>query len=531
MGSGERAYYHSLVLEPIRRMTRYTLRPMPIPPALPRTIRILTLGALPWLALLLGGCEGCSPEDSGANEAAPSIDRSPAPLPEGVVLRLSLGGGQATLEAGADALPPGALRAAMPRTPAELLSRLAPLQEPLLARIVADSALHGLRFGPLEEGGWAMIARIRLEADEAKPLGEAIPLEAGGPRGSRWIALDQGASGSTGDGSGEEIAAALIDELLIVAESRERVAQTLPFLAFTAMAEPIPAELTLIFPEGTAAMALRGLIDAQIEAIDREGRAAIAAEQRRRARPADVGEPSVLLGASTEQASELAALLPDLGEVRVRLLASAAGIEARAHAVVRPGSPLAERIAGLPRGPAYGLRTLPRSTALAFSGRLGRADGAVGAFLARLAGERIESEEREALLAALRSMHPGEGGGFVLALGAQVDPLLPWFAFASEGREADPAALARGLSGRYASSLLGMALGCPAWTEPGPLEVDPRGLASLSLCEPEGGWAASMHFAPAGAPSLALVGVGDRRGLGELGLALRGGEAPAGPSL
>jgi hypothetical protein len=374
--------------------------------SLPRSLP----AALALASALVGGVTGCE------RRAEPGIDRTPAPLPEGWGYELAVGG-DAALAALRARLPEGPARAALPSRIADVADALVMFPDALREHVAEGSPLRCVALAAGERARAACALRVRA-------LPSSIERAGGAPRGARWL---PGLAPSEG-------AVALAGDVVVVGEDRETVEQALPWLVFTAMAEPPVRGVRARLADDAGPSALRSIAEGLIERHARALREEAAAERARHDEPPALGEPEALVEAVTGSLRERAALLSDLGAIEVDLAPVPNGLELHARARVREGSPLAHRLAVIPEGPAFGLASLPADTVLAWTARAGSQelaalpDDAI-AVLAPIAGARLGNADRAALRDALQAWASARGEAAVAAIG--VSGPRPWALVAS----------------------------------------------------------------------------------------------------
>lgn len=413
--------------------------------------------------LFLSGCSGCEGPTEPSAPAVPEVDRSPAPLPEGASALLHVGGGTTTLEELRQSVTSPLLRALVPPTPAEALTRAFPELEPVASHVADGSPLVLVALGDGQDAKRVIAARVSREDSAELPLGVGVVVTAGGPRGGLWVAGEPGA---------DETAIALLDDVLVVGPDRQSVEAAAGYLAFTALAEEVPDGLELTLVPGTLAGSGRRAADRWVDETSRNSLRSARAERARHDSEPTFGDPEAVVERLSSSAGDWAAYLPDLGEAHITASTTPLGLELHGRVVVTPGSPLAEALGEARVGEPFGLTALPEGTALAWGVREGSAVPSVEAWLA-MAGDRVDEPERAALTAAAQALSgttassdtlgDGSAGGNIIAFGA--DGASPWLLHATRGGATiDEAVLLAAARVGWLMTLGATALGCE---EPG----------------------------------------------------------------
>lgn len=436
-------------------------------------------------ALCGAGCGSCEDPEAdaangqegaeGAEGAAAAAPRARAPAPEALLFEASLGGGADTLAALRGLAGRHPLGLVLPTSPGEVVAGLVP-GLPIGDAIPADAPVHLVGLGELTQRGqtdepFTFVGATRLDAAAGTAaLGSLVP---GGPEGSRWVGPPPAADAP---------AAAVIDDVLVFGERRDAVEAALPYLAFTAIPRPVDAGLHLRLLAGLGADLQRRGEDAMGEVTaGLLGQAG--AERARHDSPPDWGEPEAVARQLGRGATQLLALLPDIGEVRASLTpvarapsagsaAAAGGVQVTIDGVVRTGSGLGELLANAPVSDAAGTRALPANTAFAlsfFPERGGQtAFDAFGAFRSwrEFAGSRLGRRGESAVDALEGAWEAAAGRESILALGGGADDA--WVAVVDPAPEGElpPEKIEAVIGTDYVTTMLATAFDCPGRIRP-----------------------------------------------------------------
>jgi hypothetical protein len=403
------------------------------------------------LALLLVGgvaCDRCGDDGPGATAESPV--REPVPPPEGLAWELSIGGGAEAMRAMNARLPPGRARLLVPETPGELVDRMLSGIE-LGGRVADDASFHALGLR-LSDGVWNVSA-VRVTLDPTPtPLGEGVPLHPGAPAEGRFV-------GSVPDD--EDVAAVLVDDVLVFGERRAAVERAMEYLAFTRVPADVPDGISLRTAPDVA-RDVRAVLDQLVRRTAGDMRSAAVEARGEHDTPPDFGDPETLVAVVEESLTGWIALLPDVGELRASLEPGDEGLTLDAELDVRDGSPLAEILARTPTGDAAALEALPDGTSLAWLVRSVRHEAASSfvADIARVAGDRLTAPDRAALDALAASLAALSGDARVVALGGIDDGAFALYGVASPAVPFDRETLRAAASRPFVASVLGRAFGC-----------------------------------------------------------------------
>lgn len=390
-------------------------------------------------AVLLAACTCGRAAEAPASS---SLDRSPAPLPEGWRYELAISGDDALRELRA-VLPEGPARVLVPERISELVNRTIPLPSVVRERVDADSPLRCVMLRAAEDTT-RMACAMRVAA-----LPPEVVRTADAPRGAEWI------------DTGERSAAAIAADVLVAAEDRETLERALPWLAFTAMPEEVSRGARVRFAEDVAASAMRPIASAMIASYAREARAWSGGEEASAHLERDAA-----IALLERELTERATSLGDLGAIELRIDAGDERLSIAARGEVREGTALARELAALPEASVRGIGALPRSTALAWSSLApveAREQLApqVVEVLGPIAGERLRERDRAALSAAASAWGSARGDSRVIAIG--IDDGAPWAALASRPAHGVALVPLRDLLATpWASALLAPQVGCAA---------------------------------------------------------------------
>jgi hypothetical protein len=300
-------------------------------------------------------------------------------------------------------------------------------------------------------------------------------LERGGPApGILWVEGEAAAHRRAPDGTGR----------LVLGRDRRSVERAAAYLLTTAEDRAAP-ELSLEVVDDRGATRLRQALDDWLDARERDGRLAIAAERRRHAEAPPFGEPEAALEIVTDLGHRLAALLPDVAHASATLRSSPAGPELSVRLAVRAGSPSEALVAGLGEAELATLvSALPAGTTLALasaSDRAGRQEHSawIADALTRLGGDRRGPSEADALSRALSAWDEARFDAAVHAL-AEVEghPALV-FASAGEGAVGTGPVPLPFAAAPYLTTVLGALVGCPL-VAPAELTLDARAAESAA---------------------------------------------------
>lgn len=437
--------------------------------------------------LLLAAC--------GSPPAAPP-PLAAAERPAGVVLELAVDDVGAAIAPLRDVL--GEHAALAPTSAPAVIAGMTSLPRGLESALVDGP----LRVAWLEvPGGARPVALCRAELAAAS-LEEAGPLP-----GSHWV----------------EHGAALTVEIdgarwCAVGEERADVERLAPYLFTSARTTPAPVLRAEVLGRGPVLG--REALDDWLDARERDARLSISAERARHEAPPSLGDPEAALEQLASIGHHAAALFPDVTSVRLELTSSPAGPELTASVVVAPGSPLAERLEGLPEGDLAALvGAMPSASVLTLALGARQEDrrsrsAELTATFAALGGARLGPTETEGLsaLAAAWDAHRGELAAYSIA--SERGQLLFSFVSPAHGLSA-PSELPVpwGEDRPFASAWALTALGCAPLSTPLVLTA---GAAEIAPC-PERTY--GVHFGPAGVAAALGPGAGHAerlaRALGE----------------
>lgn len=461
---------------------------------------VVNPAAMRWAwPLLLGLLLACG--DDAVARPRPEPDRTPAAEPEGLAAAVSFGGGRAVMAELRSGVESAAVRTFLPESPAALYERFVPLPEAALDRIPDDAPVH---VAVVREGEdhlrLAVATRVRTEASATHPLGVEVPMGPDGPHGSRWLF----GAPRTGD-----LAVALIDDVVVAARDREVLARTIRYLAFTRMPAEVEPGLSVRVVDGVVASAVRPMLDRALREQLSTWRRAAAAERARHDTPPELGDPEAVIALVEQSASPKIALLPDVGEVRLRLQPVRGTIVLTVDAAVRPDSPLARELEGASTGAPLDLGALPVEVALGLS--LPRSDDPVDpvAALAEVGGARLDARAARSVAAGWAALTRARGDRTLWALGAAADD--SWALVGSAGQAPDAEALRAGVAAPYARDVVGALVGCEGPASPGRLTASPGAehVRAGALCATADGpgWAIA---APPGAFAVTVSRSGGR---------------------
>lgn len=430
------------------------------------------ISAIAILLTLLAGCDGCGSAIEAPAATAPTLDRSPAPLPEDASAVLRLGGGSSSLLELRRSVTNPLLRALVPPTPREALTRAYPELESFASHVPDGAPLVALILGNSDDAKRVIAARVTREANEALPLGVGVEVQEGGPRGGLWVVDAPGL---------DETAIALLDDVLVVGPDRQSVESAAPYLAFTALAEEVADGLSMSIPEGALAGSGRRAADRWLDETSRNGMRGVRAERARHDEAPTFGDPEAVVERLSSGAGTLAALLPDLGEAQLTLAVTPLGLELRGQASVTAGSPLARELSDITVGDGFGLAALPPGAALAWSTRSQSSAPGIETWLA-IAGDRVDAPERAALTAAAEAL-AGSDRDTLMAFGANGSS--PWFVHATVADGSfDEEPVAAAVSVPWLATMGATALSCE---EPGRRSfAGEPGTRALPLCAGSG---------------------------------------------
>ncbi|MFO0697203.1 MAG: hypothetical protein U0230_26745 [Polyangiales bacterium] len=404
---------------------------------------------VPLLSLVLAACGG-SCGRGGARDGGAAA-RPEAPAPEGLLVDVAADDLGAFLGAARASVESPMAREVLPADAASLLDRFTETPVALRRHVPANARIRMLLVRTNDVTRAAMAVRATVENDPARPLGPEIALVNGAPHDARWV---------LGRPATDAPAIAFRDGVLVVADDERTLAATLPYLLDTQMRRDVGRGLHLHIPEGVLATKIRPLLDLSLERASRDLIVAARAERMQHEEAPALGEPERLVALVRDPLRRWIAYLPDAREVFVDLDATPAGLVLEARVGVKPGTPLADALAGSTVGAPFGLGALPVGTAFAVSQRRSDADAPVVELLADLAGSRLGAEDRAALEGASRTLDTARGTASVTALGATDQGAFLLFGAEPGAAELSPEALRSALRVPYVSGAIGSVVGC-----------------------------------------------------------------------
>lgn len=421
----------------------------------------------PLLSLVLVACGG-SCGRGGARDAGPAA-RPEAPAPEGLLVDVAADDLGAFLTAARASVESPMARELLPADAASLLDRFTETPVALRRHVPANARIRMLLVRTRDVTRAAMAVKATVENDPARPLGPEVALVDGAPHDARWV---------LGRPATDAPALAFRDGVLVVADDERTLAATLPYLLDTQMPRDVGRGLHVHLPDGVLAQKIRPLLDMQLERASRDLIVAARAERMQHEEAPALGEPERLVALIRDPLRRWIAYLPDVRDVFVDLDATPTGLALEARVAVKPGTPLADTLAGATVGAPFGLGALPVGTAFAVSQRRSDADAPVVELLADLAGGRLGAEDRSALEGASRTLDTARGTASVTALGATDQGAFLLFGAEPGAAELSSEALRSALRVPYVSGAVASIVGCE-----GAIDVaSPAEATSFPLC-------------------------------------------------